>query len=325
MDVEKQRSTLREYSVSFESMLEDESLRARSVRTLQINVGRQCNQTCRHCHVDASPNRTEIMERSTAVECIRILEENPRIEIVDITGGAPEINENFRFLVGEARRLGRHVIDRCNLTVLEEPGLQSLPEFLADHQVEIVASLPHYDREKTDRQRGSRVFEKSIATLRRLNALGYGATLPLNLVYNPSGFFLSSPQKQLEREFREKLNSKFKISFNNLYCINNLPINRFLDTLLGRGKYEEYMQLLVEAFNPNTVEALMCRDQISVGYDGLLYDCDFNQMLGMKSAPLSHIRDFDYSILASRSILTNNHCFGCTAGAGSSCGGEIAA
>jgi radical SAM/Cys-rich protein len=233
------------------------------------------------------------------------------------------LNPGFRYLARRSRELGKHVIDRCNLTILEEPGQEDLGEFLAGLRVEITASLPHFSAANTDRQRGKGVFEKSVSALRKLNALGYGTVLPLNLVYNPVGLFLSSSQRQLEREFKEKLLSDFGIVFHNLYCINNMPINRFLESLERRGKFQEYMDLLAGAYNPGTLEGLMCRHQISVGYEGSLYDCDFNQMLEIKAAPVGHIRDFTPESFLERSIQVHNHCYGCTAGAGSSCGGEV--
>jgi radical SAM/Cys-rich protein len=294
------------------------------LKIFQINVGKWCNQACRHCHVDASPSRTEVMSWTTMEKCLQIIGINSGIETVDITGGAPEGHPHFRDFVRAARALGKHVIDRCNLTILSEPGQEDLADFLAAQGVEIVASLPHFAAYRTDQQRGAGVFEKSIAGLRKLNALGYGAQLKLNLVYNPSGLFLSGDQAQLEREFREKLRADFGIAFHNLYCINNMPINRFLFSLEKAGKTETYLTTLVNAFNPQTLPGLMCRSQISVGYDGQVYDCDFNQMLEMPAAGVGHIDDFDSRIFAERTIRTANHCYGCTAGAGSSCGGAVA-
>jgi radical SAM/Cys-rich protein len=298
-------------------------LRPLTLETFQVNVGKKCNQACRHCHVDASPARNEMMDRETVDLCLEAIASVPEIRTVDITGGAPEINEHFRRIVLECRRLGKHVIDRCNLTILEEPGYEYLYDFLAENEVEVIASLPHYARSNTDRQRGSGVFDTSITALGKLNRRGYGTRLPLNLVYNPVGLYLSSPQKQLEREFKENLDRRFGIVFNHLYCLNNMPINRFLESLLRVGKFEQYMETLVNAFNATTLEGLMCRHQISVGYDGRIYDCDFNQMLELGANPVSHVRDFDHGELMRRRIKTAGHCFGCTAGAGSSCGGEI--
>jgi len=297
-------------------------LKARSLKVFQINVGKWCNQACRHCHVDASPIRTEMMDLETVELCLSVIKRTPSIETVDITGGAPEGNPHFRKIVLEAKALGKHVIDRCNLTILEEPGMDWLYDFLAEQKVEIISSLPSFIETTTDNQRGKGVFQKSITALRKLNQLGYGSNLPLNLVYNPNGLFLSTSQATLEKEFKENL-KKHGITFNHLYCINNLPINRFLSALVRSNKFDMYMDTLTNAFNPSTLSGLMCLDQISVGYDGSIYDCDFNQMLDINSKTLNHIRDFDLEKFLSRDIATANHCYGCTAGAGSSCGGEI--
>ncbi len=299
-------------------------LKPGELKIFQVNVGRWCNQACKHCHVDASPARTESMSRETLEKCLAIIANTASIETVDITGGAPEGHPLFRELVLRSRSLGKHVIDRCNLTIIFEPGQQDLPDFLAQNRVEIIASLPHFAAARTDAQRGTGVFEKSIQALRLFNALGYGKELPLNLVYNPSGVFLSGNQSQLEREFREKLLADHGIVFNNLYCINNMPINRFLAALERGGKTETYLTTLVNAFNPHTLPGLMCRTQISVGYDGAVYDCDFNQMLDMAANSVAHINDFSAKAFQARSIRIANHCYGCTAGAGSSCGGAVA-
>jgi radical SAM/Cys-rich protein len=292
----------------------------------QMNIGKKCNQACLHCHVGASPVRTEMMSQETIERCLEIIASVASIETVDITGGAPEMNPNFRYLVTEAKKLGKHVMDRCNLTILEEPGYEYLYNFLSENNVEIVASLPYFRKSYTDRQRGRGVFEKSVTALKRLNKLGYGLKNGriLNLVYNPAGAFLSAGQKALEREFKENLSRQYKISFNNLFCINNMPLDRFLRSLIKADKLDEYMDLLKNYFNPATLDGLMCRHQVSVSYDGYIYDCDFNQMLNLKAKPVSHIDAFDYDAFISRKIATANHCFGCTAGAGSSCGGEIA-
>lgn len=326
MDVVVQQDLLRQYQPTFGATIApdvENGLTALSLRTFQINVGRWCNQACRHCHVDASPTRTEMMDRETAALCVDVLAQLPDVEIVDITGGAPEGNENFRYLVEESQKLGKHVMDRCNLTILEEPGFEDLHTFLAKHQVEIVASLPHFAEGRTDNQRGRGVFEKSIAALKKLNAVGYGTDHVLNLVYNPSGVFLSSSQAQLEREFREQLQRRYKIVFNSLFCLNNMPINRYLESLVRAEKFEAYMERLVDAYNPDTLDGLMCRHMVSVGYDGQVYDCDFNQMLDMPAESVTHLRDFDLDAFVNRRIRTSSHCFGCTAGAGSSCGGEV--
>ncbi len=301
----------------------ERGLHAESVTTLQINLGKRCNQACLHCHVDASPIRTEMMSTALVDECLAFLARSPEIQTVDITGGAPELHPEFRRLIRQARGAGRRVIDRCNLTILEEPGNEDLAHFLAENEIEIIASLPHFSAERTDRQRGRGVFQKSIAALLRLNDLGYGTSRPLHLVYNPSGFFLSSGQAALEREFREHLGRRHGIVFSGLFVINNLPISRFLSTLIQRGKLDEYMDTLAAAYNPATLDGLMCRSQISVGYDGRLYDCDFNQMLEIE-CEVPRIETATIDGLLARKIRTNAHCFGCTAGAGSSCGGEIA-
>ncbi len=303
-------------------------LRATGIQVLQINVGKLCNQTCRHCHVDAGPDRREVMSRETAAACIDVLARSD-IPVLDITGGAPELNPHFRWLVSEARRLGRHVIDRCNLTILLAPGFHDLPEFLAEHRVEIVASLPCYLAENTDAQRGDGVFDKSITALRRLNELGYGrpdSELMLTLVYNPLGPALPPLQATLEAAYHRELGSRYGVVFNRLFTITNMPISRFLDDLVQSGKFEAYMQKLIDAYNPAAAAGVMCRTTLSVGWDGRLFDCDFNQMLelGVDAELPQTIADFDFDELARRRIVTGQHCFGCTAGAGSGCQGAIA-
>jgi radical SAM/Cys-rich protein len=302
-------------------------LRACGIEVLQVNVGKLCNQTCHHCHVDAGPDRRESMSRETAEACLRVLASTD-IPTLDITGGAPEMNPNFRFLVEEARRLGRHVIDRCNLTILLAPGFDYLPEFLARHRVEIVASLPCYLEENCDRQRGDGVFRRSIEALRQLNDLGYGrqgSSLELTLVYNPVGPTLPPMQARLEADYRRELRARYGVEFTRLYTITNMPISRFLDNLLRSGEYDKYMQTLVEAFNPAAVDGLMCRTMISVDWQGRLFDCDFNQMLDLpiESQIPQTIHNFDLKRLAGRRITTGRHCFGCTAGEGSSCQGTL--
>lgn len=302
-------------------------LRATGITVFQINVGKLCNQTCRHCHVDAGPDRTESMSRETAELCIQALCKTD-IPTVDITGGAPELNPNFRWLVEQAHGLKRHIMDRCNLSVLLLPSQADLAEFLAYHGVEIVASLPYYRASQTDAQRGEGVFEKSIKGLRLLNRAGYGmpnSGLVLNLVYNPVGAFLPPKQKPIEAQFRRELRTRHGIEFNQLYTITNMPISRFLEFLVDSGNYDGYMERLANAFNPGAAAGVMCRYTLSVGWDGTLYDCDFNQMLDLPvghGIP-SHIRDFDQSKLDQRHIVTRNHCYGCTAGMGSSCGGAV--
>ncbi|BDA77370.1 radical SAM/Cys-rich domain protein [Leptospira kobayashii] len=329
MLVDEQMNILGSYPDSFGKQIRigtdaKNPLTGLTLTTFQINVGKWCNQACKHCHVDASPIRTEMMSKETIDKCLAIIKSVPAIQTVDITGGAPEGNIHFRYLVEEARKLGKKIIDRCNLTILEEKGNEDLHEFLAANEVEVCSSLPYFSQSRTDQQRGDGVFNKSITALQKLNKLGYGTRLPLNLVYNPVGVFLSSAQKQLEREFKENLDKKYGIVFNNLYCINNMPINRYLGALVRTGKFETYMETLVNAYNPMTLEGLMCRHQISVGYDGKIYDCDFNQMLELEAKPVSHVDHFDYETFVNRNIVVANHCFGCTAGAGSSCGGEVA-
>ncbi|QDV66491.1 molybdenum cofactor biosynthesis protein A [Rosistilla carotiformis] len=302
-------------------------LTATGIEVLQINVGKLCNQTCTHCHVDAGPDRRESMSRATAEAIIDVLARHD-IPTLDITGGAPEMNPNFRWLVEQATLLGRRVIDRCNLTILMANGYRDLPEFLAQHEVEVVASLPCYLEENCDSQRGDGVFKRSIDGLRRLNALGYGqpdSTRTLNLVYNPVGPSLPPSQAALEATYRSELKSRYDIVFTNLHTITNLPISRFLDDLLRSDQFDNYMQKLIESFNPATVEGVMCRTMVSVDWQGHLFDCDFNQMLNIGLSPEQprHISDFDFESLASRGIQTGRHCFGCTAGNGSSCQGAV--
>lgn len=302
-------------------------LRASGLQVLQVNLGKLCNQTCRHCHVDAGPDRREVMSREIAEACLRALDTSG-IPTLDLTGGAPELNPNFRWLVSEARRLGRRIIDRSNLTILLAQGFDDLPEFLAGGQVEIVASLPCYLEENCDRQRGDGVFGRSIEALRRLNQLGYGLPdtgLTLTLVCNPIGPALPPDQRNLETTYRQELRSRYGVEFTRLYAITNMPISRFLDELLQTGQYDAYMRKLVEAFNPATTDQLMCRSTLSVDWQGYLYDCDFNQMLELRvgyGAP-QHIHNFDVTRLRDRRIVVGQHCFGCTAGHGSSCQGAV--
>ena len=317
--------------LSFEAQLDRAGLSplcATGITVFQINVGKLCNQTCRHCHVDAGPDRPETMSFETAEHCMSALAKTD-IPTVDITGGAPELNPHFRWLVEQSRGLGRHVIDRCNLSVLLLPSQADLAEFLAHHQVEIIASLPSYRASQTDAQRGEGIFEKSLDGLRLLNRLGYGrlgSGLVLNLVYNPVGAFLPPKQESIEAQFKKELLTKHGIEFNRLYTITNMPISRFLEFLVESGNYDQYMTRLANAFNPPAAAGVMCRHTLSVAWDGRLYDCDFNQMLELPvdhGAP-SHIRDFDPAQLHGRRIVTRNHCYGCTAGSGSSCGGSTA-
>lgn len=299
------------------------------MRVLQLNLGKLCNQTCRHCHVDAGPDRRELMSLSTMQACVELLRDDDFVT-VDLTGGAPEMNPYFRWLVAACRQRGRQVIDRCNLTILVAPGFEDLPEFLAEQRVEIVASLPCYLEENCDRQRGDGVFERSIAALRRLNELGYGrekSGLTLTLVFNPGGPKLPPPQASLEEAYRHELRSRYSVEFSRLYTITNMPISRFLDDLLQAGQYESYLQTLIDAFNPVAAAEVMCRTTLSVDWQGRLFDCDFNQMLelGLTPGMPQTIHEFDTDRLAHREIVTGRHCFGCTAGAGSSCQGSLLA
>jgi radical SAM/Cys-rich protein len=303
-------------------------LRRDLVTTLQINVGKLCNQACQHCHVEAGPKRTESMSEEVAERVLGLLSASPTIRTIDITGGAPELNPNFRRLVTRSRELGRDVIDRCNLTVLFEPGLESLADFLAMHRVEITASLPCYTAGNVDAQRGRGVFNKSIRALQQLNKLGYGmpgSALKLNLAYNPLGASLPPDQSRLEADYKRQLREHFSIEFHRLLTLTNMPIKRFADFLNRSGKHADYMKLLIEHFNPATVSGLMCRSLVSVGWDGVLYDCDFNQMLEIgKDGLRMTIWDLEsFSQLSGQHIATASHCFGCTAGAGSSCGGAL--
>ncbi|OAV44643.1 arsenosugar biosynthesis radical SAM (seleno)protein ArsS [Lewinella sp. 4G2] len=299
------------------------------IEIFQLNIGKLCNQTCAHCHVDAGPDkRVENMSRETLQQCLDMIAAIPTVTTVDITGGAPEMNPHFRWFVEECTKMGKEVIDRCNLTIImANPKYRDLPEFLAKHKVHVVSSLPYFSKARTDGQRGDGVFEDSIKALQHLNEVGYGkegTDLKLDLVFNPSGAYLPGKQETLQAEFKRQLDRKFGIVFNELFAITNLPVSRFLDYLLETGNYEEYMEKLVEAYNPMTVDSLMCRNTISVSWQGYLYDCDFNQMLELKvAAKGQHITDFDVAELTNRNIVLNQHCYGCTAGAGSSCSGVI--
>lgn len=327
---------------SFEAALNKHHLflKPLSLETLQINITKLCNQACLHCHVDSSPKRTEQMDERTITRVLAILAAHDEIKKLDITGGAPELNPHFDFVVKEARKLGKHVMVRHNLTVQFDGNPQTgeskeyLPEFFAEHRVEVISSLPYYQEFYTDKQRGLGVFKKSIDAMRRLNDVGYGkpdSDLMFNLVYNPVGAFLPAAQANLEADYKRELQEKFGLTFNNLFTITNMPIHRFAESLKRRGGYEEYMEKLVNAFNPAAAEGVMCRSLISVGFDGRLYDCDFNQMLEMQvktgvngSSRTRTIFDFDAPDLLQRNILFDAHCYGCTAGAGSSCGGTTA-
>ncbi len=305
------------------------------MRTLQVNVGKLCNMACLHCHVDAGPKRTEIMGREVATRVIELLRANPEVEVLDLTGGAPELNPSFRYLVAEARALGRRVIDRCNLTVLFEPEAAALPAFMAEHQVAIVASLPCYGPANVEKQRGAGAFDKSIRALQLLNGLGYGhpgSPLQLDLVYNPVGASLPPPQAALEARYKEELRSLFGIAFHRLLTITNMPLARFARALGhgAEGGEDAYLALLIQNFNPATLDGLMCKSLVSVGWDGRLFDCDFNQMselaLGGGSGTRFPRTVFDverFETMEGASVGTAAHCFGCTAGAGSSCSGAL--
>ena len=296
-------------------------LTARGIKVLQVNVGYQCNMACRHCHVSAGPGRTESMDNATVEAVLRVVRENP-IETLDITGGAPELNPRFRRLVAEARKAGKRVIARTNLTVFFEPGMEDFPDFYREHDVELIASLPCYLEDNVSAIRGSGAYQKSITALRRLNGLGFGVEQdgrPLSLVYNPGGAFLPPLQTALEADYRRELKARHGISFSRLYVFTNMPIGRFREALVKSGSFEQYGDMLASAFNPATLDNIMCRNLVSVGWDGSLYDCDFNQVLGISveaGAP-RHISAFDYSSLSTRTIAVGDHCFGCTAGQGS--------
>ena len=299
------------------------------LQTLQVNLGYKCNQSCLHCHVNAGPNRTEEMSRATVEEVLAFLEA-AHVPTLDVTGGAPELNPHFRYLVARARALGAHVMDRCNLTIMGEPGQDDLAEFLAAQRVEIVASLPCYLEENVDRQRGKGVFDASVRALKQLNALGYGepgGALELNLVYNPQGPVLPPAQAGLERDYRRKLGEAYGVTFNRLFVLTNMPIQRFGSTLISKGQFEEYLALLKNAYEPRTLGSVMCRSLLSIDWQGYAYDCDFNQMLDLPlawhDASRTHIRDLMDAQLDGNSIVVRDHCYGCTAGQGSSCGGAL--
>ena len=315
---------------TFEGALESSGLyplRPTGIEVLQINVGRRCNQTCKHCHVDAGPDRKEVMSRAVLEACLAFLVRH-RIPNFDITGGAPELHPDFREMVVRASDAGAHVMHRCNLTAILLPNYADIPAMLAKYRVEVVASLPYFQARETDAQRGEGVFDESIEGIRRLNALGYGqgGGLLLNLVANPVGTFLPGNQAELQTMWKGELARRFGLVFDNLYTITNMPISRYLDFLNERGRTIDYMTRLVNAYNPSAAAGVMCRNMISVGHDGRLSDCDFNQMLEMSLHPLAPQTIFDASLdaLVSREIAVGPHCFGCTAGAGSSCGGAVA-
>jgi radical SAM/Cys-rich protein len=321
--------------VPFQQKLQDISLyplRPAQLEIFQVNIGKMCNQVCKHCHVDAGPDRKEIMTRETMQLCLHVLQANPSFTTVDLTGGAPEMNPDFRWFVEAIKKVNNNIkiIVRCNLTIiLANKKYNDLPLFYKQHNIEVVSSLPFYTADRTDRQRGNGVFEDSIKALQLLNEVGYGkegSGLTLNLVYNPAGAFSPPSQQSLEKEYKEALMQQYGISFNNLFTITNMPISRYLEFLLHSGNYESYMEKLLAAFNPVAAANVMCRNTISVSWDGFLYDCDFNQMLEMKVSckQSQHLSNFNTLTLQQREIVINQHCFGCTAGAGSSCGGTVA-
>ncbi len=306
------------------------AIRRKRLETLQVNLGYKCNQSCVHCHVNAGPTRTEMMSRETVYEVIAFLRA-ANIRTLDVTGGAPELNPHFRMLVRAAREIGVKVMDRCNLTILEQPGQENLAQFLADQQVEVVASLPCYLEENVDRQRGKGVFDISIRCLQKLNALGYarpGSGLVLNLVYNPQGAVLPPAQDQLEQDYQRQLSERFGIAFNQLYVLTNMPIQRFGSMLISKGQFEHYMDVLKNAYQPGNLDTLMCRTMISADWRGYVYDCDFNQMLDLPldwhGKPRTHLRELLGAELDGNAIVVKDHCYGCTAGQGSSCGGALA-
>ncbi len=314
---------------SFQAALEEHNieLKRETIKILQVNIGKRCNQACHHCHVESGPNRTENMELETVNRILHLLKQEPQIHTVDITGGAPELNPHFRYFVSEIRKMDKTVIDRCNLTVLFEPGQEDTAEFLAAQKVQVVASLPCYKEDNVDAQRGKGVFDKSIAGLNKLNALGYGrpgSGLELNLVYNPVGEHLPPDQKDLEADYHVHLEKTFGITFNHLFTITNMPIKRYAHALQRDGKIQDYMQLLIDNFNTQAAEGVMCKELVSIGWDGRVYDCDFNQMLEIPVNWNSfNLWDIERFQDIEPNIAVASHCFGCTAGAGSSCGGAL--
>lgn len=304
------------------------SIKRGQLTTLQANLGYKCNQTCLHCHVNAGPKRKEVMFRETIDDLLSLLQHSSA-SILDLTGGAPELNPDFRYLVAEARALGAHVIDRCNLTILSEPEQEDLADFLAQHKVEVVASMPCYLEENVNAQRGNGVFQDSIEGLKKLNALGYGQAdsgLTLNLVYNPQGPHLPPPQQALEADYKKHLRDNYGVEFNQLLTITNMPIQRFGSTLISKGQFDEYMSLLKSSFSSSNLDSLMCKNLISIDWQGMVYDCDFNQMLKLPAQfgkPETHIRDLLSRDISGQPIVIADHCYGCTAGQGSSCGGAL--
>lgn len=329
-EIDKQIELLNKHGFpKFQSKLKESDLfplKPTNIDIFQINVGKMCNQVCKHCHVDAGPDRKEIMTKETLQQCLDVLASND-ISTIDLTGGAPEMNPHFRWFCEEASKLGKKILVRCNLTIINaNKRYHDLPEFYKEHNIEVVSSLPHYTPGRTDSQRGDGVFERSIDALQRLNKVGYGiegSSLTLNLVYNPTGAMMPGPQETLETEYKKQLKNKYDIDFNSLFVITNIPISRYLDYLDASGNYEEYMEKLIDSYNPVAAAGVMCRNTLSIGWDGYIYDCDFNQMLDLKVATKGqHISQFELNELTDRNIIVNQHCYGCTAGLGSSCGGQ---
>ncbi len=334
MDPKDQLALLRDHQgvPAFESRLGEVAqypLRAREIEILQINVGKRCNLSCRHCHVEAGPTRTEVMSRETLEACLALAAGTTSVSTIDMTGGAPEMNPHLEWFLREAAKLGRRLIVRSNLAILTEPSFGRFLDQYASLGVEVVGSVPDLDPARLERQRGLRVFDRLLEALRRLNARGYGRAgsgLVLSLVHNPVGAYLPAPQQALEAEYRRRLDRDFGVEFNQLFCLTNCPIGRYLESLVRTDNLDDYMRVLSRAFNPVAAENVMCRTTLSVGWDGTLYDCDFNQMLSLPvdhGAP-SHLRDFDPAKLRNRTIVIDNHCYACTAGAGSSCQGATA-
>lgn len=315
-------------TVEFLTQTQFPALRRRAVDTLQLNLGYLCNQSCTHCHVNAGPKRTELMSLETIETVIKLLDSG-QIKLLDLTGGAPEMNPHFKHLVREARARGVQVIDRCNLTILEEPGYEDMAEFLAEQGVTVTASLPCYLEDNVDRQRGKGVFDASIRGLQKLNSLGYGDRLELNLVFNPQGPALPPPQEALQADYKRVLGEKFGITFNHLFTITNMPIARFGSTLISKGQFTTYMDLLKSAYKPENLQSVMCRSLISIDWQGHLFDCDFNQQLGMpmrdNQGKAMHVSALALKAAEGLPIVVGEHCYGCTAGQGSSCGGALAA
>ncbi len=320
-----QLAVLEKYNTSFNRKLHGPMF-ASGVEILQLNVGKRCNLSCKHCHVEAGNERKEMMPGDVLELCLEVIRGNRTITTIDITGGAPEMNSGIKVFIKEAAKLGRRLIVRSNLVILEDEDYADYANIYADNGIEIVSSLPDCNESRADRQRGAGFFRKFIRVAKRLNSMGYakpGTGLLFNLVHNPVGAYLPASQKSLEQDYRTRLWKFHGIDFNTLYCLNNMPVGRYLDFLLASGNYDEYMQTLTDAFNPDTLKSVMCRTTVSVAWDGTLHDCDFNQMLGLRVSSSGHIENFDLKQLGNRPIVLHNHCYGCTAGTGSSCQGSL--